>query len=156
MLKYIYTDGAHSSSTNYGGWAIVYTIGNSINFHSGYEYDTTNNRMELTAVIRALELLKARPSNAIIYTDSAYIANCISQRWYINWEKNGWRTAKKTPVLNQDLWNKLLELYHYVNLGATVEIKKVSGHTGEKLNELADFYAVEARIKGAEENERKS
>lgn len=156
MIRYIYTDGAHSSSTNYGGWAIVYTVGNSINSYSNYEYDTTNNRMELTAVIRALELLKAQPSDTIIYTDSAYIANCISQRWYINWKNNGWRTAKKTPVLNQDLWEKLLDLYNYVNLGATVEIKKVSGHSGDKLNELADYYAVKAREQGAKENENKS
>ena len=58
MIRYIYTDGAHSSSTNYGGWAIVYTIGNTINSHSGFEYDTTNNRMELTAVIAALQLFQ--------------------------------------------------------------------------------------------------
>ena len=153
MINYIYTDGAHSSATNFGGWAIVYTCGNSINSYSGYEYNTTNNRMELTAVIKALQLLKINPNNAIIYTDSAYIANCISQRWYINWANNGWRTAKKTPVLNQDLWNELLNLYHYVNLGATVEIKKVQGHSGEALNELADYYAVKAREQGAKENE---
>ena len=98
MIQYIYTDGAHSSSTNYGGWAIVVPFGNSINIYYNYEYDTTNNRMELTAVIQALQYLKARPNNAIIYTDSAYIANCISQKWYINWANNGWRTSKKTPV----------------------------------------------------------
>ena len=156
MIRYIYTDGAHSSSSNYGGWAIVYTMGNLLNFHSGYEYDTTNNRMELTAVIAALQLLKARPSNAIIYTDSAYIANCISQRWYYKWQNNNWLTAKKTPVINKDLWEQLIDLYNYVNLGATVQIQKVSGHSGEKLNELADYYAVQARIQGAKEHEKQS
>ena len=154
MIRYIYTDGAHSSSTNYGGWAIVYTIGNTINSHSGFEYDTTNNRMELTAVIAALQLLKACPSDAIIYTDSAYISNCISQKWYEKLRANNWKTTNKTPVLNKDLWEQLLDLYSYVNLGATVQIQKVSGHSGDKLNELADYYAVQARIQGAKDHEK--
>ena len=151
----IYTDGAYSSSSTVGGWAIVIPFDNSINICRNHEYNTTNNRMELTAVIEALKYLKSRPSNAVIYTDSAYIANCISQKWYITWANNGWRTSKKTPVLNKDLWNELLDLYHYVNLGAFVEIKKVSGHNGEYLNELADTYAVLARTEGADKYENK-
>ena len=154
MLE-LYTDGAHSSSTNYGGWAVVYTINNTLNSHSGFEYDTTNNRMELTAIIMALQIIRARPYDAVIYTDSAYISNCFAQKWYEKWRKNNWKTSKKTDVLNQDLWQQILKLYEELNTYVSVQIKKVDGHAGNKLNELADYYAVQARIQGAKENDKR-
>lgn len=150
----IYTDGAHSSSTNVGGWSFVLTVSGNIFHYSDYELNTTNNRMELLAVLNALRHVNALKTNATIYTDSAYISNCFAQRWYDKWQTNGWKTSKKTPVLNQDLWEQILELYSTLNLTHNIEIKKVSGHSGDDLNELADHYAVQARIEGAKANEK--
>lgn len=148
----IYTDGAHSSSTDVGGWSFVFSIDNQVYFYSNYELNTTNNRMELTAVLNALKKVQSLQTDATIYTDSAYIANCFAQNWHSKWESNGWVTSKKTPVLNKDLWQQILIIYKELNKSHTVEIKKISGHSGHELNELADYYAVQARIKGAKEN----
>lgn len=152
----IYTDGAHSSSTNVGGWSYVFTLGGTIYMHSGYELDTTNNRMELLAVLKALKHIQSLNTDAIIYTDSAYIANCFAQNWYVKWRNNGWLTSKKTAVLNKDLWENILSAYEELNIDRNVKIQKVSGHAGDKLNELADYHAVQARIQGAKENEKQT
>lgn len=153
----IYIDGAYSSKTNYGGWAVVAlpVIDTSDDpgyehhcIYSGYEKNTTNNRMELTALKKALEYILTYPMPTTIYCDSAYIVNCFKQKWYITWYKNGWRTSKKTPVLNADLWIDILRLYEKTSHYTTIE--KIDGHSGHMGNEMADRYAVMAREEGAE------
>jgi len=99
--------------------------------------NTTNNRMELTACIMALGELKRTDVKIRMYSDSAYIVNCINNRWYQKWEKNGWKTAKKEPVENRDLWEKLLNYVKKLD----IEFIKVKGHAGIELNERADELA---------------
>lgn len=134
MLK-IWTDGSCLGNPGPGGWAFVATDGKNRAERSGGEKDTTNNRMELTAVIRAISA--ARKHNEIeIHTDSQYVKNG-TQVWIKNWKKNNWRTADKKPVKNQDLWQQLDELV------STVKIHWVwvRGHNGEELNERCDELA---------------
>ena len=136
----IYCDGACSGnqySTNRGGWgAVLLYAGKSKEIYGGQK-NTTNQRMELTACIRALEEIKAGDFEIDVYTDSAYLVNCMHQKWYERWQRNGWKNAKKEPVENQDLWMRLLEL-----LGRhRVRFHKVKGHSGVELNELADSLA---------------
>jgi ribonuclease HI len=150
----IYTDGACSGNPGPGGYAGILMYNGFEKTISGGDENTTNNRMELTAVIAAMKLLKCSPSDAIIYTDSAYIYNCINQKWYEKWKANGWRTANKTPVLNQDLWEEFLNLLNYLQSYNQIEIKKVQSHSGVQLNELADYYAVTAREEGAKLNDQ--
>lgn len=110
----IYTDGGCSGNQekeNIGGWGAVLTYGESLKEIHGGEKNTTNNRMELTAVIQALKLMKRSPLDIEIYSDSSYVANCFREKWYINWEKNNWKTAAKKPVENKDLWMELIKLY---------------------------------------------
>lgn len=103
----------------------------------GGERNTSNQRMELTACIKALETVKSDDIPVDVYSDSAYLINCMQQKWYVNWEKNGWKNAKKQPVENQDLWKQLLDLVRRL----TVHFHKVAGHTGVELNERADELA---------------
>ncbi len=103
----------------------------------GGEKNTTNNRMELTACIKALEQIRWEKAQVDVYTDSAYLVNCIQQGWYKRWQKNGWKTKNKKPVENRDLWERLLELLNKHE----VTFHKVEGHTGVELNELADELA---------------
>lgn len=141
----IYTDGAHSSKTNIGGWAYVLVTGETSEQHAyGSEYNTTNNRMELTALLRAMQYVDNLPNADElnhIYTDSAYIANCFAEKWYKKWRENGWVSASRTPVKNKDLWEQILELYE---TGSFI-IEKVNGHSDVLYNNLADKYAVYAR-----------
>ena len=142
----IYTDGACSSKDNIGGWACVDAEHDENYF--GYEENSTNNRMELTAVINALELIKAANDKINeVYTDSAYVANCFAQKWYNSWRRNGWRNSSKQAVKNRELWERLLALYEDIQAryGVILEIIKVNGHAGDKYNELCDKLAVEAR-----------
>lgn len=137
----IYTDGACSgnqSKENIGGWGAVLLYNENVKEIFGGEKNTTNNRMELTAVIEALKMIKNRKLPTEVYTDSAYICNCILQKWYINWEKNGWKNAKKQDVENQDLWKELLLLYRSFE---KITFLKVKGHSGIELNEKADELA---------------
>ncbi len=136
----IYTDGACSGNqfrTNTGGWGAILVSGNKRKEIFGGEKDTTNNRMELTACIMGLRELKREDVVVRLYSDSAYIVNCINNKWYIKWEKNGWKTAKKEPVENKDLWEELLVFVKKIN----VEFIKVKGHSGVELNERADELA---------------
>ena len=141
----IYVDGAGSNQkTLCGGWAyVVYDNNKYITSKSGGAKDTTNNRMELQAVVEAMSDYAQSFSEITIYCDSAYIVNCIQQKWYLNWEANGWITSKKTPVLNKDLWIKLLSLYRT----GTFKIVKVAGHTGVHGNIMADKLAVQEKKK---------
>ena len=149
----VYTDGAcegNQFKKNYGGWGAIILIEKSqippIKL-SGAEQNTTNNRMEMTAVIRGLEYLSAKnpkiPSNIGIievYSDSNYVVNCFKQKWYVRWEKNGWKNAKGKPVENPDLWRALLGLTRK----SRVAFIKVKAHSGNKWNEQVDQLAVRA------------
>jgi ribonuclease HI len=150
----IYTDGAHSSKTNIGGWATIITNNNNlIDQISNWVPNTTNNRMELHALFQALIFVAVKHDiidKVTIYCDSAYIVNCFKQRWYDKWRKNGWKTSNKTPVLNRDMWEEILQIYE--DHESLISIEKISGHSGEKWNEYADELAVAARIRGAKES----
>jgi ribonuclease HI len=132
----VYTDGACSYNPGPGGWAAILLYGQHRKEISGGERETTNNRMELTAVIRALEALK-KPCRVRVHSDSAYIVNCFKQKWHVKWEKNGWVTASKKPVENKDLWQRLLELMKRHQ----VEFIKVKGHSDVELNNRCDELA---------------
>ena len=131
----IYTDGACRGNPGPGGWAALLIMGEHRKELSGAEGLTTNNRMELTAVIRALEALK-RPVQARLYTDSEYVRRGISE-WLPGWKARGWRTADRKPVKNQDLWERLEEL----NAGHKIEWHWVPGHAGVPGNERVDHLA---------------
>ena len=109
----IYCDGACSNNqqrSNRGGWGAVLLYKGAVKEISGAERNTTNNRMELLACIKALEAVKNRSLPVAVFTDSAYLANCLLQKWYVRWQRNGWLTAGKKPVENKDLWLRLLAL----------------------------------------------
>jgi ribonuclease HI len=134
----IYTDGACRGNPGPGGWAALLIMGDNEKEMNGAEALTTNNRMELTAVIRALEALK-RPVQACIYTDSEYVRRGITE-WVRSWKQRGWRTADKKPVKNQDLWQRLDELVAAHRL----DWQWVKGHSGVPGNERVDRLANEA------------
>ena len=134
----IYTDGACRGNPGPGGWAALLKRGERSRELCGAEPLTTNNRMELTAVIRALEALH-RPVRARVYTDSEYVRRGITE-WLEAWKARGWRTAERTPVKNQDLWQRLDELAR----GHTLEWHWVPGHAGVPGNERVDRLANEA------------
>ncbi|WP_103338694.1 ribonuclease HI [Amycolatopsis sp. CA-126428] len=143
----IYTDGACSGNPGPGGWGAVLRYGrHERELYGGEATPTTNNRMELTAPIRALESL-TRPSQVRVYTDSTYVRNGITQ-WLPRWKSNGWQTAARAPVKNADLWQRLDAAIG----GHTVEWLWVKGHAGHPENERADRLAVrgvqEARESG--------
>jgi ribonuclease HI len=136
----IHTDGACSGNPGPGGWAAILTFGDHEKELNGGEPHTTNNRMELTAAISALEALK-RPCAVDLHTDSEYLKNGITG-WIHGWKKNGWRTADKKPVKNVDLWQRLdeaLKRHH-------VQWHWVRGHAGHAMNERADALAREGLI----------
>ena len=135
----IYTDGACLGNPGIGGYgAILKYNGHKKEISGGYE-NTTNNRMESTAVIEALKLLK-EPCDITIYSDSQYVCNAITKGWAKSWETKGWMRNKKEPALNADLWKKLLELIE----NHKVELVWVKGHAGHPENERCDALAVEA------------
>lgn len=131
----IYTDGACKGNPGPGGWGALLRSGAHEKELWGGERDTTNNRMELTAVIRALEALK-RPVSARVYTDSKYVQQGISE-WIHGWKRNGWKTASKAPVKNADLWQQLDKLASQHQL----QWIWVKGHAGHPENERADVLA---------------
>ena len=131
----VFTDGACKGNPGPGGWGVLLRSGTKEKELWGGEAATTNNRMELTAVIRALEALK-RPSRVHLYTDSQYVQKGISE-WIASWKRRGWKTAEKKPVKNEDLWRQLDEL----NARHEVEYRWVRGHDGHPENERADALA---------------
>ncbi|HEV3180723.1 MAG TPA: ribonuclease HI [Steroidobacteraceae bacterium] len=131
----IYTDGACRGNPGPGGWAALLRRGEHEKEISGAEPLTTNNRMELTAVIRALEALK-RPARAILYTDSEYVRRGIRE-WLPDWKARGWRTAARKPVKNLDLWQRLDQLA----AGHQIEWHWVPAHAGVPGNERVDRLA---------------
>lgn len=137
-LVEIYADGACRGNPGPGGWGALLMFDGREKELSGAESLTTNNRMELTAVIQALEALK-RPVKARVYTDSEYVRRGITE-WLPSWKARGWRTADKKPVKNQDLWEKLEALA----AGHEVEWRWVKGHSGVPGNERVDLLANQA------------
>ncbi|MFH0937837.1 MAG: ribonuclease HI [Planctomycetota bacterium] len=136
----IFSDGGSSPNPGSGAWAAILRYKDHEKEISGGERNTTNNRMELTAVIRALELLKT-PSDVTVVTDSEYLANAFRQKWIDKWKRNGWRTFKKEPVKNQDLWIILDHLIaqHRVNW------EWCRGHSGHPENERCDALVAQTR-----------
>ncbi|AOQ23284.1 Ribonuclease H [Moorella thermoacetica] len=132
----IYTDGACSGNPGPGGWGAVLIYGNKRKELSGAEPSTTNQRMEITAAIAALRVLK-EPCRVHLYSDSAYLVNAFRQGWLARWERNGWLTVKKQPVENQDLWRELLQ----VASRHQVEWLKVKGHSDNPENNRCDELA---------------
>lgn len=133
----LFTDGACSGNPGPGGWGAILRFGTREKELSGGEAHTTNNRMELTAVIEGLLALK-EPCNVILTTDSKYVADGIGKGWAANWKKNGWRKADKKPALNPDLWDELLRLCDI----HTLNINWIKGHAGHRENERCDDLAV--------------
>lgn len=133
----IYTDGACSGNPGPGGWAAILMAGGAKKEMSGGERDTTNNRMELMAVIEGLKALK-RPCKVDIYSDSAYVVNAFEQNWIGKWVKNGWRNSAKAEVANSDLWKELINLTAMHN----VTFHKVKGHADNEFNNRCDELAV--------------
>lgn len=135
----VYTDGACSGNPGPGGWGAVLMFGDKRKDISGAEALTTNNRMELTAAIEALQRLK-EPCRVKLHSDSAYLVNCFQQGWMKGWIRNGWRNSQNKPVENRDLWEKLADLMKIHE----VEYIKVKGHSDNELNNHCDLMAREA------------
>lgn len=158
MYRYkIYCDGAASKNgqiNSYGGWSYIIITNNSeedlIYSSSGAEKNATNQQMELTAALHACERAHTSlhvyddfySSSFEIYSDSAYLINCYKDKWWVNWESNGWLNAKKQPVANKELWEQLIPFFKNKNFS----FHKVVGHSGNKWNEVVDKMAVNARI----------
>ena len=132
----IYTDGACSGNPGKGGWGAVLVYNGTEKEMSGFEAETTNNRMELTAVIRALAALR-EPCLVTLTTDSKYVCDAVTKGWVYGWQRKGWRKADGKPALNVDLWQQLLPLLQT----HTVTFNWVKGHAGHPLNERADQLA---------------
>ena len=135
----IYTDGACSGNPGPGGWGAILMYNGTSKEISGASKDTTNNIMEITAVLEALKLLKEE-CEVKVYSDSAYVVNAFNQGWIYNWRKNNWRTAGKDPVKNQELWQELYELTQKHK----VEFIKVKGHSDNEYNNRCDELARNA------------
>lgn len=136
---YIYTDGACSGNPGVGGWAAILIYNEFRKEMSGADAMTTNNRMELSAVINGLKALK-EPCRVILTTDSKYVCDAVTKGWAKSWQKRGWIKSDKKPALNSDLWQELLDLLKIHD----VEFKWVKGHAGNPENERCDELAVSA------------
>ena len=162
----IYTDGACSGNqndNNIGGWGCVLEFGEHRKELHGGEVDTTNNRMELTALISALECLKEKNLALDIFSDSSYLVNCFRSKWYVKWQQNGWKNSAKQPVENRLLWERLLSLLEgqspsfylvkgHLNLGWTEEklrphFEKFKSHNGDKFTYDRWLEIVEMNIR---------
>ncbi len=135
----IYTDGACSGNPGPGGWGAVLICDGVQKEISGAQKDTTNNIMEITAVLEALKLLKFE-CEVEVYSDSAYVVNAFNQKWLENWQKNHWKTSSKEPVKNRELWEELYDLTQKHN----TTFIKVKGHSDNELNNRCDYLATSA------------
>lgn len=133
----IYTDGACRGNPGKGGWGAILVYGDKKKELCGGEKETTNNRMELTAAIEALSALK-EPCEVTMTSDSQYLINGITKGWAVSWREKGWKKADKSPALNPDLWQKLLDLLEIHK----VEFIWVKGHAGHPYNERCDELAT--------------
>ncbi|SHE64905.1 ribonuclease HI [Ferrithrix thermotolerans DSM 19514] len=134
----VFTDGACLGNPGPGGWAWIV---DDDHYDSGAEIMTTNQRMELTAVINALKNVLG---DVIVVSDSTYVVNCFKDAWWKRWVKNGWRNSKGDPVANADLWKELIPMA--TNPSRKVEFEWVKGHSGNPLNERADSLAQRAAL----------
>jgi ribonuclease HI len=132
----IYTDGACSNNPGKGGWGVVLIYNEKKKELSGFEDNTTNNRMELTAAIKGLKALK-EPCTVELYSDSAYLINAFNEGWVSSWKEKNWKNAKKKDVLNKDLWLEIIELINKHN----VTWIKVKGHADNEFNNRCDELA---------------
>jgi ribonuclease HI len=148
----VYTDGACSNNPKGpGGWAATLNRKDGYTIISGYEKETTNNRMELRAIVEAIRrLVKEGYRYIIINSDSAYVVNAINKNWICNWWHDGWKTKQGEDVANLDLWQQIFEMmYEPPGLyDLKVEFRKVVGHSGNTFNEIADEEA-KAQVKNA-------
>ena len=135
----IYTDGACSGNPGPGGWGSILMYKENKKEISGGNPNTTNNIMEITAVVEALKLLK-HECEVQVYSDSAYVVNAFNQGWIYNWKKNNWKTASKEPVKNKELWE---ELYEFTKIHK-IEFIKVKGHSDNQFNNRCDELARNA------------
>ena len=140
----IYTDGACSKNPGPGGWAFVVVEQGIATYNTGgSEKHTTNNRMELMAILEACKYIDTQPEGRwTIYADSAYCINCYSAGWWRKWMENGWMTSQKKPVLNQDLWEKLIPYFRRPD----IRFCKVKGHANNQFNNIVDELAVSWRM----------
>jgi len=142
----IWTDGGcrgNGQAENVGGWG-AYLICEELDMTlkvKGGELNTTNNKMELMGAIKGLQALKSSNNEIELYTDSAYVCNCINNKWYVNWQRNGWKTSKKKPVENKKLWEELLT---EIDKHDKIEFIKVKGHANVEGNEIADLLTNQA------------
>ena len=147
----IYTDGACSENPGPGGWAMVFNTDNACESFSGGESSTTNNRMELTAVVRCLErIAKVGRVEDIheVYCDSAYVVNSINNKWLERWKLNGWKTKQHDDIKNRDLWEQADHYFQQIKVnGQTVQFIKIKGHAGNTFNELVDKLAKDESMK---------
>ena len=134
----VYTDGACSGNPGPGGWAWA-VAPEGTQCGSGGAARTTNQRMELQAV---LEALRALPGELTIVSDSTYVVHCFRDKWWVKWKANGWRNSKKEPVANTDIWMPLVELV----VARTPTFRWVKGHSGDRMNDLVDQLAVVAAM----------
>lgn len=132
----VYTDGACSGNPGPGGWAWAVPDGGA--WASGFDPATTNQRMELQAVLAAVQMLEGELD---VVTDSTYVANCFRDRWFVGWERRGWKNSQGKVVANQDLWVPLINAHLAGRFGVP---RWVKGHSGDVMNDLVDKLAVEA------------
>lgn len=136
----IYTDGACSGNPGPGGYGAILIYNGKEKEISGGEENTTNNKMEMLGVIKALEMLKEK-CDVEIYSDSAYVVNSINNKWVYSWKKNNWIKSDKSKAKNIDLWERMLDLISFHN----VKFIKVKGHADNEYNNRCDKLAVKAR-----------
>lgn len=143
----IYTDGACSGNPGAGGWGAILMYGNTKKEISGYNENTTNNVMELTACVQALSMLK-ESCEVDLYSDSAYVINAFNEGWLTNWKINGFRNAKKKPVVNAELWQAL----DYMCTKHIINWHKVKGHADNEFNNRCDALATGEIAKHKQDN----
>ncbi len=132
----LYTDGACSNNPGMGGWAYILRYNRKTTEGSGFEAETTNNKMELMAVIKGLEAIPEK-CNVEVYSDSAYVVNAFLEDWISSWLKRKWRNSEGKPVKNLELWQRLVELNNFHK----IKWYKVAGHSDDKLNNRCDALA---------------
>lgn len=143
----VYTDGACSNNPGPGGWGVVFTGQEKLKVLSGFNVSTTNNKMELKAVVEAMKYIadnvdSFNSTSFEILSDSAYVVNAINSHWITKWMSNGWKTSKGGFVKNKYLWETYFDLYHKLKgMGVCFNVIKVKGHSGDTYNEYIDGIA---------------
>src|SRR5690349_18821680 len=144
MIK-VWTDGAYSNRSGCGGWAWAASL---TEYDSGAVAPTTNNRMELQAALQAMLHFYRNPQPLHIISDSMYLVGCMNDKWWVKWERDGWvrhpSARRPQPVINQDLWKRIIKGVRMYEQGLTFE--HVKGHSGDRMNEFVDQLAVEQRL----------